>query len=198
MELREGFAAQQVRCRDGNCLKFIVGLLALLVIGGASFGLGIGMGGNAASQRVETLAAENQQLRLFNARETRRYRHPDAKVRWEAVSKASHVFGTPPQIIGAVWMQENGPPDVETGVLGKTDFIAKNFPVSDWPALETARTLNYWTWKWLTETEEGKQALKKALLYTSKPYTNTNPEENKVWTKNVLIYEARIRKEGKR
>ena len=91
-------------------------------------------------ERVERLGSENQRLRLFNAREVRRYKRPVAVPR--GCENAQHILGTPAEIIGGVFRQENGPPDIETGVLGKTAYFSRNSPIEDWAALETERTLN--------------------------------------------------------
>lgn len=140
-----------------------------------------------ADERVERLAAENERLRLFNAREVRRFKRPDAVVNYDACAEARHIMGTPASLIAAVYRQENGPPDIETGVLGKTDWIAKHYPIEDWAALETARSLNIYAWSYLTKTEEGRHTLKKILKYASKSYTgDTLPE---AWTKNVYRFQ---------
>lgn len=133
------------------------------------------------------MAAENERLRLFNAREVRRYKRPDAVVNYQACAEARHLLGTPPSLIAAIYRQENGPPDIETGVLGKTDWVAANYPIEDWAALETARTMNIYAWSWLTKTDEGRVALKKILKHASKSYTgDTLPE---AWVKNVYGFQ---------
>lgn len=165
-------------CRQilGGALKLL--LVVLLTIAG------FGYITHKSLEKVEALSAENQRLRLFNAREVRRFKRPDAVPR--GTIEAQHVLGTPAVVIAAVWRQENGPPDVETGVLGKTDWISKNFPVDQWAALETGRTMNIYAWRWMMETEEGHKAYKKILKFAAKPYTgNTLPD---VWAKNVYEF----------
>lgn len=133
------------------------------------------------------LAAENERLRLFNAREVRRYKKPAAKVNYSACADARHIMGTPASVIAAVTRQENGPPDIETGVLGKTDWIAKNYPIQSWASMETGRTLNIYAWDWLLHTEEGRLAFKKILKRASKSYTgDTLPE---AWARNVATFQ---------
>jgi hypothetical protein len=144
---------------------------------------------NEQVKRVEALSSENQRLRLFNAREVRRYKRPVAVPR--GCENAQHILGTPANIIGGVFRQENGPPDIETGVLGKTAYFSKNSPIEDWAALETARTLNIYAWKWMTTTPEGKRALKHVLEYASGPYIDKakmGEKEAKTWAKNVLEF----------
>ncbi len=134
--------------------------------------------------KVVSLASENQRLRLFNAREVRRFKKPAAVPRY--AEGAEHILGTPFKVTEAVWKAENGPPDIETGVLGKTDYFSKNSPMDDWPALETARTMNIYAWSWMMNTPEGKKAYKQVLKYAAKSYTgNTSPE---TWEKNVYNF----------
>lgn len=137
---------------------------------------------------IRDLAAENQRLRLFNAREVRRYQKPAAVPR--GTQNAEQILGTPAKLIAAVWRQENGPPDIETGVLGKTAYFSKNSPIEDWPALETARTLNIYAWDWMQNTPEGRKAMEKVIRYAAKSYTgNVMPD---AWHKNVLkIYKEK-------
>lgn len=151
--------------------------------------------GKVTTSELGRLQAENQQLRLFNAREVRRQKRPLAKVRWEAVEGAEHLMGVPGSLVAAVWQHENGPPDIETGVLGKTDAISRHLPVKDWPAYETARTLNVWAWEWLLTTPEGKQALKPMMQYVGRPYTAMGEAEGKRWAARVLKFQADIAKE---
>lgn len=137
---------------------------------------------------VVDLAAENERLRLFHAREVRRFKRPDAVPR--GTENAQHILGTPANLIAGVWRQENGPPDIETGVLGRTDYFAKNSPISDWAALETARTLNIYAWKWL-QTPEGKPALKHILAFASGPYIDKGKLGDKAakdWARNVYDF----------
>ena len=142
---------------------------------------------------TKSLEAENVRLRLFNAREVRRYSHPQGKVNERAVALATHLQGIPSSVVGAVYMTENGPPDIETGVLGKTEAIAKHFPFDTWPALEAGRTLNHYAWSWLLNTPEGRVALSKVLAYTAKPYTNESAKDQKQWVKSMLYYEKQIK-----
>jgi len=146
---------------------------------------------SAQGKQVAELAGENERLRLFNAREVRRYKRPNANPRQDALNNASHILGTPAKVIEAVWRQENGPPDIETGVLGKTAYFSKNSPVTDWAALETARTLNIYTWKWLTKTPEGKKALIHVLKFASGPYIDEakmGKAQAKVWADTVYKF----------
>lgn len=139
------------------------------------------------SEKISKLSAENERLRLFNAREVRRYKKPSAKVNYEACAEARHVMGAPASVIAAVTRQENGPPDIETGVLGKTDWIAKNYPIQYWASMETGRMLNIYAWEWLLKTDEGRIAFKKILKRASKSYTgNTLPD---AWAKNVAKFQ---------
>jgi hypothetical protein len=140
---------------------------------------------DAKEKQVEKLSAENERLRIFNARRQRRLVKPPATPRLESIEKASHILGTPPQVIEAVWMQENGPPDIETGSIGKTDYFAENFPMADWAALEAARTMNRMAFEWFLKTPEGKRAYPKFLTYASAPYTALGPQEQKNWAKYV-------------
>lgn len=135
--------------------------------------------------RVETLAAENENLRMFNSRRQRRLIKPPATPRDQSIAKAEHIFGTPYPVIKAVWRQENGPPDIETGSIGKTDYIAMTFPVSDWAAAECARTLNRMAWEWFLTTPEGRDALGHMLLKSAGPYTAMDKERQKDWARNV-------------
>jgi hypothetical protein len=135
-------------------------------------------------ENLTELSAENERLRLFNAREVRRYKKPAAAPR--SVYTAEHVFGTPAQVIAAIWKQENGPPDLETGVLGKTAFISQNAPIEDWASMEAARTMNVYAWGWMMNTKEGQHAYKQVLKYMAKKYTgDTLPD---VWAKNVYQF----------
>lgn len=138
--------------------------------------------------RIETLSAENQNLRLFNARRQRRLIKPPATPRDQSISKMEHIFGTPAPVVRGVWRQENGPPDIETGSIGKTDFIAVSFPVQDWAAAECARTLNRMAWEWFLTTPEGKEALGHMLLKASAPYTALGAKEQKDWARNVKAF----------
>lgn len=172
-------------------LGYLLPLIFIVVIAAL-----VGSTSKFAIKRIETLSAENERLRLFNAREVRRYKNPGAKVRWKAVDKATHIVGTPGSLVGAVWMQENGPPDIETGVLGKTDEFSRNHPIEDWPALETARTLNVWAWDWLLNTHEGRKALKPLLAHVAKPYTAMDEKEQRVWVARVMKFQTEFSKEG--
>lgn len=135
------------------------------------------------SAEVVKLAEENQRLRLFNSRQIRRYKKPDATVNQKACAEAEHIEGVPGVLVGAVWRQENGPPDIETGVLGKTDWVVKNYPLEYWPAIETARTLNIYVWSYMARHPKVMQDFIKQM---SKPYTgNTKPE---AWAKNVFKF----------
>lgn len=135
-------------------------------------------------ENLTSLSAENERLRLFNAREVRRYKKPQAQPRSHYT--AEHILGTPANVIAAVWRQENGPPDVETGVLGKTAYFARNSPIEDWASMETARTMNIYAWDWMMKTKEGRHAFKQVCKHASVPYTgNTLPD---VWAKNIYQF----------
>jgi hypothetical protein len=145
---------------------------------------------------------ENERLRMFNVRRERRLhwmKEPE-KINTEAVEVASHVEGTPPSLVAALLYTENGPPDLETGSIDKTDYFAKEFPLSQWSALDGARTLNRMAWEYLLQDPKGRQALKGLLAYAAKPYTNLSPAEQKDWARNMQVAETRFRKmisEGK-
>jgi hypothetical protein len=147
-------------------------------------------------QKIEQLSAENERLRLFNAREVRRYKRPLASPRMDSIAKAEHILGVSGKAVEGVWKAENGPPDIETGVLGKTDYFSKNFPMTDWPALETGRTMNIYAWKWFTTTPEGKQALKQMLKYTAEPYTAMGKGSQQIWVK--VVYSTAIEQDNGR
>lgn len=145
---------------------------------------------------------ENERLRMFNVRRERRLhwmKEPE-KINTEAVEVASHVEGTPPSLVAALLYTENGPPDLETGSIDKTDYFAKEFPLSQLSALDGARTLNRMAWEYLLQDPKGRQALKGLLAYAAKPYTNLSPAEQKDWARNMQVAETRFRKmisEGK-
>jgi hypothetical protein len=141
--------------------------------------------------KIADQAAEIQRLRTFRAREARRYEHPSAKVNKEAVAQAGHLLGTPPHVIAAIWTYENGPPDIETGVLGRTDYFAKHLPMDYWPAFEAGRTINIYTWKYL-QSPEGDKAWRAILERAAKAYTgNTRP---KTWADSVYKIEKELRR----
>lgn len=145
------------------------------------------MYGNVIDE-VSKLSAENERLRLFNARRERRLIKPPATPREASISQASHILGTPPQVIRAIWQQENGPPDIESGSIGKTDHFAKYFPMQDWAALEAARTINRLSFIWFTTTPEGKQAYRKMLNFAAPTYAAVSPWENARWAKSVELF----------
>lgn len=160
---------------------------------GALVGVFVAAFGYTQACRLEELASENERLRLFNAREARRYQKPGANVNYSACAEARHLLGTPPHLVAAVFRQENGPPDIETGVLGKTDWVSKHYPVKDWAALETGRTLNIYAWDYIMHHPD---VLKKVLKHASKPYTgNTLPE---AWVKNIMTFQAEEAKKMER
>lgn len=170
---------------------FAIALISLLV--GASIGY---QSNRAILNKLEEVSGENERLRLFNARQKRRLDMPlymsdkkFAEPDKEAVAIASHILGCPESVIAAVWKQENGPPDIETGSLGKTDFFVKNFPLKDWPALEAGRTMNLWCWDWFLTTDGGRQAMKVMLAHIAKPYTGLDLKEQKDWAKRVAVFQ---------
>ena len=167
----------------------ISGILISLFIG---FSIGLGVDSNRSSKERETLTAENERLRLFNAREVRRMSHPPPKVNKQAVELATHLQGIPSSVVAALYYAENGPPDIETGILGKTELIAKNYPLEYWPALEAGRTLNHYAWSWFLNTPEGKQNLQKMLFYAGKPYTAGNPKNVTTWANTIIAREKEI------
>lgn len=137
---------------------------------------------------VEQLSAENANLRMFNARRQRRLVKPPATPREQSIAMAEHIFGTPYPVIAAIWRQENGPPDIETGSIGKTDYIALTFPVRDWAAAECARTMNRMAWEWFLTTADGREALGKMLTKSAGPYTALDMKAQKDWAKNVKAF----------
>ena len=142
------------------------------------------------ADKIAKLAAENQRLRAFRAREARRYDKPEATVNKEAVAQAGHILGTPPSVLAAIWTYENGPPDIETGVLGRTDYFAKHLPLDYWPAFEAGRTINIYVYKYL-QSPEGDKAWKEILNRAAKSYTgNTRP---KTWADGVYRIEKNLR-----
>ncbi len=137
------------------------------------------------SDKTEQLSAENERLRLFDARRQRRLVKPPATPRDLSIAKAEHIFGTPYAVIRAVWRQENGPPDIETGSIGKTDYIAQTFPIQEWAAMECSRTLNRMAWEWFLNTPEGREALGRMLFKSAGPYTALSLQAQKDWAHNV-------------
>jgi len=137
------------------------------------------------AEKVSALSAENERLRLFNARRERRIIKPPASPRDQSIGKASHILGTPAEVIRAIWQQENGPPDIETGSIGKTDHFAKHFEMDDWAALEAARTINRLSFNWFLHTPEGRIAYKRMLNYAAPTYAAMGPAQNAQWAKSV-------------
>ena len=136
-------------------------------------------------RRVEALSTENQNLRTFNARRDRRLNRPPASPRWESIEQASHILGTAPSVIAGVWYAENGPPDIETGSLGKTDAFV-GYPIQDWAALEAGRTMNRLSWEWFTQTPEGRRALPFMLKSAAGPYTAMGEYSQRQWVQRIL------------
>jgi hypothetical protein len=116
------------------------------------------------------------------------------RIDMDAVATASHVEGTPPSLVAALIYTENGPQDLETGSIDKTDWFAKDFPIEKWSALDGARTLNRMAWEYLLETTDGQRALHGLLLYAAKPYTNLSDQEQKDWAMRMRVAEKRFRK----
>lgn len=135
--------------------------------------------------RVETVSAENERLRMFNARRDRRLNRPPASPRMDSIAQAHHVLGTAESIVAGVWYSENGPPDIETGSLGKTDAFV-GYPIEDWAALEAGRTMNRLAWEWLTRTPEGRRALPYLLKHAAGPYTAMGEFSQKQWVARIL------------
>jgi hypothetical protein len=159
------------------------------------FSVGVFIWAFCALGQADGLREENERLRLFNARRERRIHKPPPVINWESCTKAGFTLGADPYVIAAIWRQENGPPDIETGSLGKTDFFAKNLPVKDWPAFEAGRTINRMAWEWFAKTPEGKEALKRMLKYSGEEYAALVVARGKVWGKNVYTYQEKFRKE---
>lgn len=146
-------------------------------------------------EEIQRLSAENERLRAFNARRERRLkwmREPE-KINLQAVQTASHVLGTPPSVVAALLYSENGPQDLETGSIDKTDIFAKVFPIQYWSTLDGVRTLNRLAWTWFLETESGREALPRMLKYAAKPYTALSDAEQRVWMKNMVENEKRMK-----
>ena len=174
-------------------------LIAGLCLGVLWMGYALGKRGGleqGQAWELKSLAEENAHLRIFNAREVRRLKlRKGYKIEapLDCLALAHHVEGVAPSVIAAVWKQESGPPDIETGVLGKSDFISKNFEMRYWPALEAARTLNHWAWAWFTTTAEGRLALARMLTYTAPHYVALGIKDHAAWVRNVLAYERQAR-----
>lgn len=143
------------------------------------------------------LLAENERLRSFNARRTRRlkFMHKPERIDIEAVTVCSHVLGIPPSVISALIYNENGPQDLETGSIDKTDFFALHFPIQQWSALDGSRTLNRMLWEWVLSRDKTVQD--SFWRYASKPYTALSIPEQKRWADNMRVAEARFRNEIK-
>ena len=142
---------------------------------------------------------ENERLRMFNVRRERRlhWMTQPQSINLESVETASHVEGTPPSLVAALLYTENGPPDLETGSIDKTDYFAKDFPLTQWSALDGARTLNRMAWEYLLTTPDGQKALKGLLSYAAKPYTNLSEPEQKDWAARMKIAEKKFREDIK-
>ncbi len=134
--------------------------------------------------RYRDSVIEIGRLRIFNARRDKRLHRPPASPRLMSADKAAHILGTPAPVVLGVWFAENGPPDIETGSIGKTDWIALGFPMEDWAALEAARSMNRFCWQWF-QTADGKRALPLMLKYAAGPYTALGEEDQRQWVKTV-------------
>ena len=113
----------------------------------------------------------------------------------EAVATASHIEGLPPSLVAALLYTENGPEDLETGSIDKTDYFAKDFPIEKWSALDGARTLNRMAWEWFFTTDDGRDAARSFFLYAAKPYTNLSLPEQRDWAYRIQRSEKKFRKD---
>ena len=144
-----------------------------------------------AWQRAEALAAENALLRRHAAARERvkNWGKASAKVDKEAVAFAAYNWGTPPSLLTAIRLAENGSPQYEMGHKGKSVFIASNTPLEFWQYCEAARTVNKALWHWaLADKRRARDAIK-AL---GKAYTSENRAAQ--WSRNIerLEYESRL------
>lgn len=141
------------------------------------------------------LIAENERLRSFNTRRSRRLKwmlKPE-KINLEAVTVSNHLLGIPPSVIGALIYCENGPQDLETGSIDKTDYFAMHFPIQQWSVLDGSRTLNRMLWEWLLAQD--KETQNRFWRSASKPYTALSVKEQKTWANNMEVAEKRFRAE---
>jgi hypothetical protein len=141
------------------------------------------------------LITENERLRSFNARRTRRFKwmlKPE-KINAESVTISHHLLGIPPSVIAALLYCENGPQDIESGSIDKTDYFAMHFPISQWSALDGSRTLNRMLWEWVLAQD--KETQDRFWRYASKPYTALSKPEQKHWADNMRVAEKRFRAE---
>ena len=146
-----------------------------------------------AMGEADGLREENERLRLFNARRERRIHKPGPTINWDSCNRAAFTLGADPYVIAAIWRQESGPPDIETGSLGKTELFAKHLPMKDWPAFEAGRTINRLTWEWFQKTPEGKEALKRMLKYSGVIYTALGESKGHEWGRNVYTFQEKFR-----
>lgn len=125
----------------------------------------------------------------FNARRERRLRlekdEVGPKINLDAVALAFHLEGTSPDVIAALLHCEDGPMNVESGSIDKTDVFAKDIQIDRRSAVEGARTLNRMAWDWLTKTPEGQKVLPSLLTYCSTPYTSLGSLEQRDWARNM-------------
>jgi len=149
----------------------------------------------ASYEEIKRLVAENERLRSFNARRQRRLKwmNQPESIDLESVSLAYHVTGVKPSWIAALLYCENGPEDLKTGSIDKTDVFAKYFKVKDWSALDGTRTLTRSAFEWFSSTEEGREAAKQFLLYAAAPYTNLSAKEQQAWMRNMVKAERKFK-----
>jgi hypothetical protein len=149
----------------------------------------------AAMDENKRLLVENEKLRSFNVRRERRLKWmmKPKSIDADSVSQATHILGTPPSIIAALLYCENGPENLETGSIDKTDYFALNFPIARWSTLDGTRTLNRMLWEWFLAQDEPTQ--KSFYMSAAKPYTALSKAEQKSWAANMRAAELRFRKQ---
>lgn len=151
-----------------------------------------GFDSKMARDQLVQLSAENERLRLFNTRRERRLKWmaKPKGLNTEAVAKAWHILGIPPSAVAALIYTENGPQDLETGSIDKTDFFAANLPIECWSTLDGSRTLNRMLWEWMLESQEGRKALPHFLVSAAGPYTaGRSDHEKRLWANHWLQWE---------
>ncbi len=139
-------------------------------------------------------ATENERLRSFNTRMMRRLKwiNMPEKIDPEAVALAEHIEGTPASMVAALIFCENGPEDIETGSIDKTDYWAKNLPIKYWSKLDGARTLNRMLWNWIQAHPD---QFKLFLFDAARPYTNMSKPLQMTWASNMFASNERFKKD---
>ncbi len=110
----------------------------------------------------------------------------------KAVQDAHEILGIRPSLIAALVYCENGPENLETGSIDKTEYYATHFPIEEWSYLDGSRTLSRMAWEWFFTTKEGQKACKQFLTFAATPYTHTSPEDQAWWVKNMIVAEKRF------